>query len=385
MMRSSRCLRWFATLVAAGFATGVASAVPLLPHDDAEVVEKLPQRSARAPVVAAGASAASVLSAADAATQAVALLARSRAEGDPRPAGRALTLLRPWSKDPNAPAAAVVALATVEQYLHDFDSAIKRLEALVARDAAQPQAWLTLATMYRLQGRYDVSNKACAQLAQLRVALHAAACAAENDALRGHHDAARKTFESLLAQTTDAGTRSWLFTSLGELEQRAGRADAAERALRAALAATPGEGYATLVLADQLLSRRKFDDALRVLASQPRSDSVLVRVVRANQALGRPEAGDEAAQLRDRFADAALRADAAHAREVAMFVLHVDGDAARALQLAKTNLRVQKEPVDLLLMAQTARAAGDAAAQAEVRQLAGTIGMVDRRLDDALR
>lgn len=384
-MRLLHCLRWLALLVAAGFATGTASTAPLLPRDDAEVVEKLPQRSARAPVAVAGASAAAALSAADAATQAIALLARSRAEGDPRPAGRALTLLRPWSQDPNAPAAAIVALATVEQYLHDFDNAIKRLEALVARDAAQQQAWLTLATIHRLQGRYEMSDKACAQLAQLRAALHATACVAENDALRGRHDLARRSFENLLAQTSDAGTRSWLFTSLGELEQRAGRADAAERALRAALAATPGDGYASLVLADQLLARRKFEDALRVLASQPRSDSVLVRVVRANQALGRPEASTEAAQLRERFADAALRADAAHAREIAMFVLHVDGDAQRALQLAKTNLRVQKEPVDLLLLAQTARAAGDAAAQAEVRQLAVTIGMVDRRLDDALR
>lgn len=51
-------------------------------------------------------------------------------------------------------------LATVEQFMHDFDTVNTRLEALVRRDMGQPQAWLMLATLRRLRGSFAASDEA---------------------------------------------------------------------------------------------------------------------------------------------------------------------------------------------------------------------------------
>ena len=91
----------------------------------------------------------------------------------------------------------------------------------------------------------------------------------------------------------------------------------------------------------------------------------------------------EAEELRERFEAAALRpgTTAQHAREEAMFALDVQGDAKRAVELARLNLRLQREPVDLLVFARAASAAGDAAAREEARALMREIGLKDARVD----
>jgi predicted Zn-dependent protease len=271
----------------------------------------------------------------------------------------------------------VLALAQAEQHLHRFDSARARLQALTARDPALPQAWLMLATLHRVQGHYADADASCAGLQRAAAALHAAACAAENAALRGAHDSARSTLQALLRMAPDATTRGWLWTTLAELEQRAGRAAAAEAAFHAALQAQP-DGYATLALADLLLDQGRAAEAVALLRDQPDSDAVLLRRAIANT---RPD-NQAAAELRRRFAQADLRPGAVegHGRERALFALHGEHDTTAALRHARENVRVQREPVDLLLLLRAARAAGDKAARIQARQLIEEMGLEDRRL-----
>jgi hypothetical protein len=264
-------------------------------------------------------------------------------------------------------------LAVVEQYLHEFDTAASRLEALVAREPRQAQAWLTLATLRRLQGRYAASDAACRELVLLRVSPHGAACLAENEGLRGNTASARTSLRALLSQPLDAGTRAWLLTTLAELEERSGNATAAEHALRDALAAAR-DGYATLAYADLMLAQSRAAEALRLLQGQPRSDTVLLRLARAGDV-------SAAAELHERMVQAAQRPGSGHAREQAQFALHVQGDARAAVALARENLRHQREPSDLLLLAQAARAARDDGALKEAHRLAKEIGLEDCRLD----
>jgi predicted Zn-dependent protease len=306
---------------------------------------------------------------------------QAREQGDPRFAGRALALLKPWADDPAAPVNVVLMLATTEQYVHEFDRAARRLEALVARDANQPQAWLTLATLRRLRGNYASSDQACNELGrQPGASVHAGACLAENQALRGQFDAARRAFTALLAQPLDAGTRGWLLTSLAELEERAGRVEPAEKAFRLALQAEPGEGYATLALADLLIANRRAPEALKLLQGQARSDAVLLRLVQAGGA------ETDKTELRERFAQAGMRPGAfvGHAREQAMFAWFVEGDLPAAVRHARENLATQREPIDLLLFAQVAKAAGDAGALGEAARLTKETGLHDRRIDALL-
>ena len=123
--------------------------------------------------------------------------------------------------------------ATLQQYLHEFDAAVAHLRLLLARPGSerQSQAWLTLATVLRVQGRYAESDAACRAWSPAPSSTRRA-CLAENAALRGETAAARRSFETMLAaRGLPAATRGWLTTSLAELEERDARAGRRRRRL----------------------------------------------------------------------------------------------------------------------------------------------------------
>ena len=360
----------------------------LVPRSDAQVVEVLPavsgdraeERRLRREWAADPGDA----------RKAVALarrqLEQARADGDPRRAGQALAALQAWPDPAKAPDDVLLMVATIEQYLHDFDASAKHLLRLVERQPRHAQAWLTLATVRRVQGRYAESDQACEGLASAGAALHARACRAENDGLRGDVDAARAVLRRLAdAPRLDTGTRGWLLTTLAELEARTGRAPEAEAAYRAALSAQR-DGYATMSYADFLMQQQRFDDALTTLKDEPRTDAVLLRLAIAGTRAHAPDAARDAREMRERMSLANLRPEArtTHAREQAMFALWVDGAPQRALQLARSNVRHQREPLDLLVLAEAARAVGQPAALREADTIRKEMGLHDQRLDALL-
>lgn len=240
--------------------------------------------------------------------------------------------------------------------------------------------------MRRVQGRYAVSDQACSGLADTGAGLYARACRAENDSLRGNVASARNALRLLLATPRlDGATQSWLLTTLAEVEERDGNASAAEAAFRAALKASP-DGYTALSYADFLMLQKRDADALAQLATQPRTDAVLLRLgilgARSKTAAGLRDAQE----VRDRTAQANLRPEAkvTHAREAAMLALWIDGKPQEAVDLAMVDVGHQREPLDLLVLAQAARAAGRADALREAARVKKEMGLHDRRLDALL-
>jgi predicted hydrocarbon binding protein len=67
-----------------------------------------------------------------------------------------------------------------------------------------------------------------------------------------------------------------------------------------------------------------------------------------------------------------------------MFALDVQNDPKRALELARLNVKLQREPIDLLVFARAAAAARDDAARGEVKALMQQIGLKDARVDATL-
>jgi len=309
--------------------------------------------------------------------------------GDPRFVGLAMAALSGWTDEATMPDAVLMMRAVLQQYLHDFDASAASLKRLLARPSAapRPQAWLTLATVRRVQGRYGDSDAACKQVAAAGAALHGNACLAENAALRGEVDRARAVFSGLLVTQRSAApsTLAWLRTSLAELEQRAGKAAAAEAEFNAVLKLEP-DPYATLAYADFLIEQKRPAEALALLKGQVRSDAVLLRLAIAGVQAKAPTARADGDEMRERIALANQRPDAkvAHGREQSMFALQVDGQTARALELARGNVAQQREPLDLLVFAQAARASADPAALAEVRKLTREMGLRDQRVEALL-
>lgn len=350
-----------------------ALATPIQATSDSQVIERLPPQTrvsaSRDPGVAA--------------TEARTLIDASRREGDPRPAGRALARLAPWQgadQAATAPLAVLLALAEAEQYLHQFDRAIARLQGVVQREPGNAQGWLLLATLHRVQGRYADSDQACEALRQLRVQPYADACRAENLALRGDYASARPMFLALMQRHAEPATRAWLGTSLAELEERAGQPEASDTAWRQSLSDAP-DGYTAVGYADFLLDRQRPQDAWNLLSPLPRSEGVLLRLAIAAIRLGRPEAAALRTELRERHAQADLRPeDSGHQRERALRALDIDKLPKVALAHARKNLQRQREPIDLWLMVRAAQAASDPQALAEARRLAQQQGLQDARL-----
>ena len=309
--------------------------------------------------------------------------------GDPRFVGLAMQAIAGWTDEATMPDAVLMMRAMLQQYLHDFDASAANLQRLVARPSTEPrpQAWLTLATVRRVQGRYAESDAACKQVAASGAALHANACLAENAALRGEVERARAAFTGLLASQRNAAasTQAWLLTSLAELEQRAGKPAAADAAFQAVLK-LDADPYATLAYADFLIEQKRPAQALALLKGQARSDAVLLRLAIAGTQAKSVSAKADAAEMRERIALANQRPDAkvAHGREQSMFALQVEGQAALALELARGNVAFQREPLDLLVLAQAARASADPAALAEVRKLTQAMGLRDQRIEALL-
>jgi hypothetical protein len=122
------------------------------------------------------------------------------------------------------------------------------------------------------------------------------------------------------------------------------------------------------------------------LEGQKRSDAVLLRLAIAGLQAGTTHAQRDVGELRDRMASAGQRPQAltTHAREQAMFALWVDKAPRKALVLARENVKHQREPLDVLLLAQAAAANSDASALSEADALRKSMGLHDKRLDALL-
>jgi Tfp pilus assembly protein PilF len=376
--RLGRHLATIAAVLVTALPTLPAHAAPFVPADDAQVLERLPYRTAPAfrdlqALKAAAARAPREL--APALALATAYVRASRVEGDPRFLGYAQAALKPWWSDPGAPTAVLLLRASILQTSHQFDAAVVDLDTVLSRDPGNAQALLTRATVLTVQARYDPARADCLRLGASAPRVYAVVCTAAIDAMTGRDDAARESIRAALASTrVDAAARGWAETLLGEIAHRRGDDDA-EAQFQAALAADDGDLYALAAYADWLLDQHRAADVVALLRERTRVDILLLRLAIAQQALRLPEAATSVETLRARFDASHARGDTVHLRENARFELALRGDAAAALRYAKDNQRVQREAADLRVLAEAAAAAGDAAALAMARRWIDDTGL----------
>lgn len=341
----------FLALVAVVLAPRHAAEGPFIPASPDTVVEKVPAggaaRKARAAARAALASKPDDVDAAVALARGY--VDAARAEGnDVRLIGRAQAALAPWWEVLDAPPAVRLLRATIKQSLHDFSGARVDLDALVAANPDDGQAWLTRATVAMVMGDYVEAEKSCAALN----GLVAVVCRAPLKGLKGEAAAAAKEVEVALTAATPQAMKAWALSVAGELHGWAGETKEAEAAFAQVLQLDSTDDYTRGVWADLMLDAGRNAEVAKLVAGREGNDALLLRGCEARSA-------EACETLSQRVAATRQRGDVVHRREEARYALRVEGDAAKSLALAVENFKVQREPADVRVLLEAAVAAKD--------------------------
>lgn len=380
---NGRGRRLLLSLVALASAGMHAEAAPLIPHDDAVVLERVPSAAAarelaplRRQVAANPDDAASVISLASG------YLRIGRETADPRFISYAEAALEGWVRRPDPPAAILVLAATAQQSLHRFDAALALLERALQIDPANGQAWLTKATILQVRGEFDAARTACGQTVRTAGQLIAVTCVASVNSmtgrLAGSYAALRQAFVD--DERLPLAVRTWILGQLGELAERLGEPVAAEEYFKTALALDPDDVYLQAAYADLLLTQSRYDAVLQLLRGQEALDNLLLRLAIAGQRFNSSEVSEWQRQFEARYLAARRDGDLTHLREQARFVLEVRQEPAEALRLAEQNWAVQREPADVRIYAAAIAANRDDAAAARLQEWLDQTGYEDPRI-----
>jgi len=369
--------RLLLSLAAATALGSGATAAPHLPASDATVLAELPAGTRHASLPARALTATRI----DVALPLAQFnISRARATGDLRYLGYADAILAPWMKQPTVAPEVLVLDATILQSRHAFDASLAELDRALRVRPDNAQGWLTRATVLRVLGRYDEALSSCGHLEGSADPVVASLCVQSLRGLTGHLREAYARVVSLSAAGVSPEIRAWRFSELGEMAERLGRDDDAERWFREGLQVVPGDFYVRSACADLLLRHDRAADALQLMAGYDSMEPVLLRIAIAHRALhdGAGQRADE--MLSNAFAVEDQRGEAVHRREQARFLLDVDHKPADALAAARENWRVQREPDDALILLRAAQAAGQPREADPAREFLGRTGLEDSRL-----
>jgi tetratricopeptide (TPR) repeat protein len=361
-----------------------SSAAPYRPSEDATVLVTVPPAAASTQTAFRTAQNALAANPNDldlALEVARAAIRDGRASADPRRYGQAQAALAPWWSIPNPPMSVRVLRAIVRQSLHDFAGAEADLEAILRLDPRNGQARLTRAFVRQTVGSLADAKDDCRRLPPSVGALAAAVCWLRVQALTGSAASALERLDQVIKiyGKVDPLVLRWAQAVGADMAAMLGQTEAAD--LHFSEATTDGGDIPTLVaFADHLLDTDRPAEVLTLLADRSEADIVYLRLAIAGKRLNDPRAPHWTALLADRFAAANAGGVQLHLREEARFELEVRGDAATALKLALANWKIQKEPSDARLVLQTALAANDPAAAADVLAFMEKTGLADTRI-----
>ena len=370
----------------------LAWAAPYTPKDGSAVIEQLPRRADATQLALRGlrqqlnATPDDLAMATGLAQRYIAL---ARSETDPRYLGYAQAALAPWWHQATPPLSVRLLRATILQSTHKFGLALQDLDAVIAQQPQNAQAWLTRATVLTVQGDYKQATAACARLSALTTQLVTVTCLANIASVTGRAASSERLLDLTLRRS--AGTApeldSWALTLLAEMATRRGESALAEARYQQALAQQPRDSYLLGAYADFLLDRQRPQEVLKLLKDQQRIDALLLRYALALQALpGRQPAVLAAkAELAARFNAAMQRGDTVHQREQARFALFLQHDIPAALQLAQQNWAIQKEVPDMRILLEAALAARNYGAAQPVLAWIAANGVEDVALQRLVR
>ncbi len=314
-----------------------------------------------------------------------AYITSGRTYSDPRFYGYAEAVLTPWLTRPYNRPDALVLRATILQNRHDFQAALADLNSALKLNPRLPQAWLTQAAIYEVQGDYPAALRSCMALARYSASSSAAACIHSSLSLSGQ---AQSSYQQLTAIVSDQGNPeelTWTYTLLAELAERLSLEQDAESWYRKALGQQQRSVYLLTSYADFLLDRNRCGEVVELLAKESQADALLLRLTLAEQRLRLKSFNGHRDLIQDRIAAAKARGDTVHQGDEARFNLYVLNNAQTALELAARNWLVQKEPRDARILLEAALAAKQPEAALPVIRFIEQTRLEDARLSPLLQ
>ncbi len=346
---------------------GFANATPYIPVSPNAVLEKLPNNSS---AVSKEFSSLRAEIREDPRNVALAVklaklyIERSREEGDPRYLGYAQAALAPWWKLAEPPVEVLVMRATLLQSTHHFDQSLLDLNAVLRKDRKNGQAWITRATILQVQGEYAKALQSCKQLYPLATKLITTTCVTNIKNLSGQAEQSYQKLKTAYAESgeTNTGIQIWVLTLLAEMANRVGDNLASEKYFQQAIKLEEPDSYLLGSYSDFLLDQHHPQEVIKLLSTKTRVDALLLRYAEALKMTNSEAASEQVEALKQRFAAAMMRGDTVHQREQSRFELRLVNNPKRALEVAKLNWQVQKEPADARVYLEAATAANDQSA-----------------------
>src|SRR5450631_2268988 len=307
-------------------------------------------------------------------------ISRARSTGDMRFLGYAEAILAPWLKQPTIAPQVLLLNATILQSRHAFEPALAQLDRALLVHPNDPQAWLIRATILRVLGRYDEALSSCQHLTLEAEPAVTSLCVQSLRGLMGHLPEAYAAILSLSQEALPPQARAWRFSELGEMAERLGEDEVAERWFLSGLQIAPEDVYMRTAYADLLLRRERLLEALKLSSGFESMEPMLLRAAIAHRELHDAAGSAANAQISTLFAVERQRGDAVHRRELARFLLDIGDNPDAALRAAQENWQVQREPDDLLILLRAAKVAHQLAASAGAREFLHKTGLEDARL-----
>ena len=311
----------------------------------------------------------------------------SRQIGDAHYAGYAEAVIAPWTRLAAPPASALLTQASILDYRHEFDAARELLQATLRLDSRNAQAWLTLATLDMVQGRYEAARRGCAQVMSTAGLELGSACLGN---LLSYTGQARQSL-ALLRQSevsrgrAPVGYQAWIEGLIAETAERLGDWPLAEAHYHSALQLLPHDNFLLVAYADFLLDRGRPAEVLPLLADHFQSDTAFLRLALAQAALHSPDAPRYAWMMAARFEALKERGSDYFGREEARFALQLQHDPETSLGLAQRNWQFQRAPWDARVVLEAALAAHQPRAAAAVATFVEETRLEDPAVQSLLR
>lgn len=341
-----------------------AFAEPYIPASDDDVLETLPRG------LVADQSIVTALrqrldeqpkDAASAAILAKQYLQLGNSTGDPRYWGYAQSVLQPWWELKKPPTNILYLRAKLHEKRHAYDPAVADYQTLLSAQPGNAQARLDLSNVYRVQGHYEKAQQACAPLANSAADKNFQICRDPLLALTGKADQAYDSLRNMLPWARSHAPALVVSNRIlmAEIATALGDTDLARWDYFAGMVLVPDDLYLLRAYADFMLDQGEAEQVLSVLKDHTQDNGILLRAAIAADIAGDKRAAQYKQELQSRFDEIRLRGDTPHGRYEARFELELKHNPEKALQLARANWALQKEPRDTRNLLEAALAAKD--------------------------